>query len=213
MICVSLAAASADEILDNVAKVEFAEIRIDKSGLNAGDVRRVFGSAGKPLVATCRPGGRTEDERRDLLAAAVESGAAYIDLEVENPGRFNDGLIAAAREKHCKVIISYHNYEGTPMRLVMQQAMEEAFDQAADIAKLVCRVKTIQDCSRILSLYELKKNILALGLGDIGVVTRIAAPFLGAPFTYASLAPGRETAEGQPDYETMKSIFELLKRA
>jgi len=213
MICVSLAGSSVDEILESLKTLEFAEIRLDKSGLAEGEVRRLFSSSKVPLIATCRPGTMPDPDRFKLLRAAIDSGAAYVDVEIGNPPDLMADLLSLAKEKQCRFIISRHYYQETPMRLVLQQAIDEAFDRGADIAKLVCQVKNFQDCSRLLSLYELKKNILALGLGKIGVLTRIAGPFLGAPFTYASLAPGKETAEGQPDFETLKSILALLEHA
>ncbi len=212
MICVSLAASSADEILKLLEKLEFGEIRLDLCGLSLDEVRRVYSSARIPLVATCRPGTLPDAERYEQLLAAIDSGAAYVDIEIANPPEIIEKIVARAREKACRVIISYHNYKETPMKLVLQQAIDEAFDYGADIAKLVCRTRSIQDCSRLLSLYELRKNILALGLGELGApLTCIAAPRLGAPFTYAALAPGKETVEGQPDYETLRSVLVLLK--
>ncbi len=212
MICVSLFAPTADEVLGLVGKYQMAEVRLELCGLNADDVRRVYSSAGIPLVATCRPGRIPDEQRYELLAAAVDAGASYVDLEISNPPEIIERMVGLARGKSCKVILSYFNHKETPMKLVLQQAIDEAFDFGADIAKVVCRVRSIQDCSRLLSLYELRKNIMALGLGELGAsLTCIAAPRLGAPFTYASVAPGRETAEGQPDYETLKSVLGLLK--
>jgi len=52
-----------------------------------------------------------------------------------------------------------------------------------------------------------RDRVIALGLGPAGVVTRLAAPLLGAPFTYTSLRPGRETADGQLDWLTMDRIL------
>lgn len=63
----------------------------------------------------------------------------------------------------------------------------------------------------MLSLYESRKNVIALGMGPLGVITRIAAPFLGAPLTYASLAPGKETAEGQPDLKTLEAVMKFVR--
>ena len=109
------------------------------------------------------------------------------------------------------MIISYHNHEETPLRQALTLMVEECFDLGADIAKIVCRVQSPQDCVRLLSLYETRQNVIALGLGRLGVITRIAAPFLGAPLTYASLGPGKETAEGQPDYKTLETVMKFVR--
>lgn len=209
MICVSIAEPTLEDCLAAIKGLELAEIRIDKTSLTALDIKPLF-SAPVKLVATCRPGSRSEDERLGLLLAAVEAGAAYVDVEVGASPDFRTTVVAAAREKGCRVIISYHNEKETPLKQALLLIIEECFDFGADIAKVVCRVQTSQDCVRLLSLYETRKNVVALGMGKLGAITRIAAPFLGAPLTYASLAPGQETAEGQPDLKTMEAVMKFL---
>jgi 3-dehydroquinate dehydratase len=48
-------------------------------------------------------------------------------------------------------------------------------------------------------------------MGKEAQITRIAAPLLGAPFTYAALESGRETAPGQLDKDTLAALLKLLK--
>ncbi|HYA48846.1 MAG TPA: type I 3-dehydroquinate dehydratase, partial [Burkholderiales bacterium] len=190
--------------------LDFAEIRIDKTPLTLIEIKELFAEP-ITLIATCRPGTRPDEDRLAALLAAIASGAAYVDIEVEAPAAFRADVLAAAREKSCKVIISYHNNNETPLRHYLTQVIESCFDHGADIAKVICRVRNTQDCVRILSLYEARKNLIALGMGELGVITRIAAPFLGAPLTYAALAPGKETAEGQPDLATLQAVLKLVK--
>jgi 3-dehydroquinate dehydratase-1 len=210
MICVSLAEPTLADCRAALQGLEMAEIRIDKTNLSLVEVKELFASHPR-LIATCRPGSRSGEERLAALLAAVDAGAAYVDIEVGAEPALRDAVMAAARTKDCRVIISYHNHEETPLRHFLLQTIEQCFDEGADIAKVVCRVQSPQDCVRILSLYESRKNLIALGLGELGVITRIAAPFLGAPLTYASLASGKETAEGQPDLETLKTVMKFLK--
>jgi 3-dehydroquinate dehydratase len=48
-------------------------------------------------------------------------------------------------------------------------------------------------------------------MGEKGKLSRVTALLLGSPLTYASLKEGRETAEGQIDYKSLKKILPLLK--
>ena len=48
-------------------------------------------------------------------------------------------------------------------------------------------------------------------MGSKGRITRIAAPLLGSPFTFASISKGKETAEGQIEKDTLERIVRLLK--
>ncbi len=210
MICVSIAEQTLEDCLTAIKGLEMAEVRIDKTALSLVDITRLFGEPVK-LVATCRPGRRTDEERLAALLAAVEAGAAYVDIEVDAAEPLRQAVLAAARKKGCKVIVSYHNFTETPLRHYLLQIIEDCFDRGADIAKVICRVQNSQDCVRILSLYESRKNLVALGMGPLGVITRIAAPFLGAPLTYASLGAGKETAEGQPDLQTLQAVMKFLQ--
>lgn len=210
MICVSIAEPTLDDCLAAVKGLDFVEVRVDKTGLSLVDVKQLFAESVK-MIATCRPGTRTEDERLAILLAAVAAGAAYVDIEVDAPRASREAVLAAARGKGCRVIVSYHNFTETPLKHHLLQVIEECFDLGADIAKIICRVQNSQDCVRMLSLYESRKNVIALGMGPLGVITRIAAPFLGAPLTYASLAPGKETAEGQPDLKTLEAVMKFVR--
>ena len=209
MICVSLAEPTLAACLAAIQGLELAEIRIDKTELSVAEVRRLFAEPGR-LIATCRPGSRSEEEREAVLIAAINAGAAYVDLEVGSSVSSWREILAAARPKGCQVIASYHNPTETPPGPLLLQVIDDCFGRGGDIAKVVCRVRTSQECARILSLYESKRDIIALGLGDLGLVTRIAAPFLGAPLTYACLAPGKETAEGQPDIKSLEAVMSFL---
>jgi 3-dehydroquinate dehydratase-1 len=210
MICVSIAEPTLDECRAALKGLELAEIRIDKTGLSVAELKELF-SAPLKLIATCRPGTRPDEARMEALLTAISAGAAYVDTEIDSPPQFRDRILAAAKEKHCRIIVSYHNHNETPLKQVLLLTIEECFDLGADIAKVVCRVQSVQDCARLFSLYETRKNVVALGLGKLGLITRIAGPFFGAPLTYACLAPGKETAEGQPDIASLRAVLKLIE--
>ncbi len=115
MICVSLAESSVTECLRALKGIEFAEIRIDKMSLDVNDLKKIFSSHPR-LIATCRPGVMAEATRISLLKEAIGAGAAYIDIEVETSDASKREIVQAARNKGCRVIISYHNLIKTPAR-------------------------------------------------------------------------------------------------
>jgi len=186
------------------------EIRLDLTPLSDQEIEKIFSQSVK-LVATCRPGKLSEDKRKALLKKSIESGADYADIELEATDSYKKELIDAAKKNSCKVIISYHNNEKTPSRGELDQVVGWCFDSGADIAKIACLVSTPAESARILSLYDNDRPVIAIGMGEAGRFTRVAAPFLGAPFTYASLSSGKETAEGQIDKKTLEDLLERLK--
>jgi len=213
LICVSLNEPDYPAIvrvLDGL-KAEMAEIRLDGARLTPEEVGQLF-SRPLPLVATFRPGENVADrERMETLALAVRAGARYLDLELESVPLGRGELIPLARAHGCRVIVSHHDERETPARDRLEEIIEACFAAGADIAKIACRIRTRADCARILSLYEGGRALIALGMGRLGIVTRIAAPILGAPFTYAAPDGGRPVAEGQLDWTTTRDLLKILE--
>jgi 3-dehydroquinate dehydratase-1 len=210
MICVSIAEPNLRACRRALRGIDLAEIRLDRMRLTGEEIGALFSLPVK-LIAACRPGKATENARKSALLTAVEAGAAYVDIEVEASRAFRLDIRRAARRKGCRVIISYHNFAMTPSDEILKRMLQRCFAQGAEIAKVVCRVRSGLDCARILSLYKTRGKVIALGMGPKGVITRIAAPLLGAPFTYASLAPGKETAAGQLDWRRHKHIVDMIQ--
>lgn len=196
MICVSLAEPTAGACLRALEGVELAEIRLDKMRIGPAGVRTIF-SRHPRLIATCRPGALPEAGRRRLLFAAVEAGAAFVDIEIEADSRFRERLTAAARARNCRVILSHHDFRRTPPRAELEAVVDRAFASGADIAKIACQVRERRDNARLLGLLDLGRPLVVVGMGKRGRLSRIAAPLLGSLFSYATLSEGKETAEGQ----------------
>ncbi len=98
--------------------------------------------------------------------------------------------------------------EGTEGRMLQIVAL--CFESGGDIAKIACKVNSERDNARLLGLLDSGRDVIVIGMGEKGRITRIVAPLLGSPFTYAAPARGRETADGQPDRETMERYLRML---
>ncbi len=210
-ICVSVSEPDAGKALAALKGIPFAEVRLDAMKAGASEVRRIF-SAKSVLIATCRPGaGRTDDERKSLLFAAIDAGAKYVDVEVDASDAYKSEIAAAAKKKGCTLIISYHNYEKTPSRAELEQIVGWCFDSGAQIAKIACKSNSTQDNARLLGLLDSSRRLVVIGMGAKGKITRIAAPLLGSPFTFASFGKGKETAEGQMGRKTLEKLMGVLE--
>jgi len=215
MICPSLAINNFEHLSEVVKEIELAEVRIDLCRLNKKEIARIFSSQAN-LIATCRPGLFNESERLLLLKEAIISGAGYVDLEIDSPASTKKDILKTAVSRECQVIMSYHNDTGTPTIAKLKRIVRQCFGEGADLCKIACHCLSIKDMMRILSLYgefeDYKGKIIALGTGDKAVLTRIVAPFFGAPFTYASLSEAERTAEGQLSFEKMKTLISHLEK-
>ncbi len=210
MICVSLKEKNAEKLTQILKKVEFAEIRLDSGGITLAEVRKIF-SGHSNLIATCRPGALNDTDRKIFLLTAAKAGAAYLDIEVESDNAFKHDLIREARAQGCRIIVSYHNHQQTPDRAELDCIISRCFDSGADLAKIACHVRTIQDNARLLGILSGTRPIVVIGMGRLGKITRIAGPLLGSPFTYASFGEGKETAPGQINHLKLAEILKRLK--
>ncbi|MBN2482468.1 MAG: type I 3-dehydroquinate dehydratase [Bacteroidales bacterium] len=187
-------------------QVEIAEIRLDLTEFSDAETEQVF-AVKKKLIATCRPCNYSDEQRAHKLKIAIKAGASIVDIEYESPVAYRNDLMEYAREYHCDVMISYHNYECTPSLADLEKIMQDCFEMGANIAKIATMVNMNRDNSKILSLYKAPGRLVAIGMGELGMISRIVAPFLGAEFTYASPDEGEPTAPGQIRYSKLNEFI------
>lgn len=210
MICVSVAETGIAACLKRLDSLSFAEVRIDAlKEARAGDMPRIF-TGEKRMIATCRPGRYSEAARRDLLKSALESGAAYVDIELGTEKSMRRDLLAAAHGRGAELIVSHHDYDRTPLPDRLHKLVDQCFAEGADIAKIACRVRVRRDAARLLGLLDDSRSLVVVGMGEMGRIVRAVAPVLGGVFTYASLEVGMETAPGQPDKSSMERMIDDL---
>jgi 3-dehydroquinate dehydratase-1 len=211
MICISLVNKSYSECLKIIRKEEMVEVRMDLLDLNVRQVRKLF-KASPRLIATFRKGIATDAKRFEYLSEAVSSGAAWVDIDLLTDESFRTELLRIASEKNCQVIVSYHNFALTPSYIDLVNIARECMLKGGALVKIACQVTSRKDVLNLLTLYDLDMRLIAIGMGNMGRITRIAAPFLGAEFTYASYETGEEAAPGQLGREEMRQILNLLNK-
>ncbi len=215
MICVSMDEQYGVNYLINLNNINFAEIRMERMALAEDDIRKIF-SQSVTFIATCRPVNIDDQKRREYLIAAIEAGARYVDIEIESDKAYREELIKKARVQDCKVIISFHDYEKTPSEEKLNSIVSLCFSEGADIVKVACKVNSAADCARLLGLLgreDRKGRLIVIGMGEKGKITRIVAPLLGSPFTFASAEESKKTAEGQIEKRLLERIMGFLKDA
>jgi 3-dehydroquinate dehydratase-1 len=210
MICVSLREADPAELLAALDGLELVEIRLEALEPLPADLRSLFARAGA-TVATMRPGRHDDELRAATMIAAIHAGASYVDVELDAPAVLRDTVIAAARRRGCRVIVSHHDHQRTPSSDELALLVDACFEAGADLAKLACQVRAPAEAARLLSLLDDPRPVIPIGMGELGRPTRVIAPLLGAPFTYAALARGRETADGQYDAARLAELLEGVR--
>ena len=208
-ICVSIGKVPYDAIAGILNQAEMAEIRLDLAALSEDEIKAVF-SAHDNLIATCREGDYNDMERARMLELAIEYGAAWVDVEADSAPGWRERMIKLVKSSDAGLILSNHFYSHTPSPSELKKSVNDMLEAGADIAKIASLVNHPSDASALLGLYTIPGKVVAVGMGPSGVITRIAAPFLGAPFTFASPADDQMTAGGQIEHREMAALIERI---
>jgi 3-dehydroquinate dehydratase I len=209
MICISLSSQSFDECVKAFGKSQFTELRIDLLELSWDQLKTLF-SMKRETIATCRPGKYNDIQRIAILKMAIDAGAMYIDIEYESEVAYREELVKYAKSRGTLVIISYHDYVSTPSKPELIDIIVKSKAMQADRVKIATKANTFKDNSRILSLYEDCDCLIAFCMGKLGKITRVAAPKLGADFTFVAYSREGATAPGQFTLEEMKDIYKCF---
>lgn len=225
MICTTIHNKTYAEILSILDDpfVEMAEIRLDKNELSEEEIKELFGSCEKPLIATYRVDKQPTlrefniewEKALRLMGQAVEAGARYVDVDLTAPVNISKYFQKLCRKTGTELIRSFHDFEKTPDLEFLQQAAARCFRYGADVAKIVTTATENNDSDRILSLYTAaapegqdypRTRLIAFAMGQAGAQTRVDCLRNGAPFTYA--AYDEPAADGQiPVTEMHEKVY------
>jgi len=185
--------------------VRLVEIRLD--AMEVMDLAALVAGSPVPLLFTCRSaadgGGFTEGEqvRRDILHAACEAGAAWVDVELDAAAEFAD-------RGRTKLIVSHHDFEGTPDDL--PALARRLADAGADVAKLVTTANEPADVIRVMAcLADAEFPLAAHTMGAAGFPGRILAARFGSEILYGAARGGALGAAGQPTVRQLIADYGL----
>ena len=219
-ICVSVAAATADELIRQIRRAaelaDIIEVRFDSLARTEFDptdmqrailvLTRILKSTDKPVITTYRPKSQggfrelTNEERSNFWNSGHET--AYCDVE--------EDMIEHSAHWAGK-ICSFHDFSGVP------NDWEGTFDRLAQTdagnIKIAAMADDAADCIPIWNLLDRARNagkqITTIAMGEAGKWTRILGLANGAFMTYASLERGSETASGQLTIYDVLNVYRV----
>ena len=205
-ICICLGDIDRSTALEVLKSEALCELRLDL--LQEIEPFAELLTAGAKLVVTCRPNGKQPDSIRvELFKAAIKHAVYAIDLDLDDP------LLPSLKEQilssHVKLILSYHNFLNTPEIEKLNELRDSAFNTGANIFKLATQVNNKNDVIRLLSLLEDKREQIIIGMGELGKVVRVTAPYLGSVFSYVGTSNSK-TAPGQLSSLELKECWKIL---
>lgn len=156
----------------------------------------------------------TADAVRETgIQTAIESNLVdYIDVELENNEAFLEKIKAALKHHKTRWIVSHHNFDKTPSIEEIETIYAAMENTGGDVLKLAVMPGSAQDIRHLMKATlthneGTEKSMIAIAMGSLGGLTRIATELCGGSLTYA--AGMGKTAPGQL---TLEEIIDLRKR-
>jgi 3-dehydroquinate dehydratase-1 len=192
----------------------FAEARVDLfQDRSAEGVRAVVRRVGRVLpvlltVRSSKEGGAWEgdDAGRLALYRALLPDVAAVDVELAAAIRAE--VVRAARRAGRTVVLSHHDFRGTPSDRVLDGVVARAEKAGADVTKIATVVPDDRAVARLAAVFARhpESRLVLIGMGAHGQKTRVFFPALGSLFTFTAL--GRSTAPGQLGFRAMLAELE-----
>lgn len=213
---------------------DLVELRIDEvfSGGEEIETRRILrlvADCPLPTIVTCRSsseGGSYDGDEMARVSLYERLGTAsgkgehpprYLDFEldaytksenirqkinlaVDHPGQ--------TRDLSTALILSNHDFQQRPADL-HRRVLRMREQPAAKVHKFAFRARSLRDNLELFELLAQRDTpMIALGMGEFGLISRVLAPKFGAFLTFAALRPAGATAPGQP---TLGELLDLYR--
>jgi 3-dehydroquinate dehydratase-1 len=156
-----------------------------------------------PLIGTVRENKRTENDRIALFAKILPLVDA-IDIEIDAP--IAAKVIAMASKK--TIIVSEHDFSGTPKNAVLGRIVRRASALGCDIVKIAALARSREDVVRLLEfIRRCTIPIVAFSMGEYGSISRVLSMLFGSLYSYGFIK-----AANAPGQVHIRALIEELRR-
>lgn len=168
---------------------------------------RTKGEGGEKTIST--------EEYFTMLERLIPTGLVdAIDIELFFEQERMVRTIEFAKMHNVTVVMSNHDFNGTPEREVIVGRLLKMKESHADIPKIAVMARTSGDVLNLLaataevkSLYP-NDPLITIAMGPLGAVTRACGSVFGNAITFASA--GKSSAPGQIEVHTLKKILDAI---
>ncbi|WP_019913461.1 type I 3-dehydroquinate dehydratase [Paenibacillus sp. HW567] len=177
-----------------------------------------------PLIFTfrsAREGGEREISAEYYIRLnQAAAGSGHVDIiDVELAGEEADvrGLIAAAHACGVFVIVSNHDFDGTPSEEEMVSRLRRAQELGGDLPKIAVMPQNAGDVLTLLAATNTMQEqyadrpIITMSMAGEGVISRLAGEIFGSALTFG--AAHKPSAPGQVAVAELRKALELLHRS
>lgn len=149
--------------------------------------------------------------KRKEVISTMKGSEAIVDLDIDLN---HEELIYLNRKQRIKLIVSYHNYFVTANEEDLYKITSRILSYKPDIIKIATMCKKPDDALLLLQLLRKLKNenrkCIVLGMGQEGIITRIAGVLWGNELSYTPINSGGATAAGQMTKRESEKLLNLI---
>lgn len=192
----------------------FVELRVDYiKNINLEMLSIIAKRTNKRSILCCRAkkeGGNFEgtlEKQNEILQMGNNLGFNYLDIDFAIADKIT------IQNKKVKSILSYHNFKKTPNLKELKTIASHMKNFKPDILKFAVMANSKIDVKILFQLLINKKeneNMIVLGMGKQGKITRLLSPLLGAYLTFASLKE-TQSAPAQITYQVMENFYNNIQ--
>lgn len=204
--------------------VEWRGDYLEASGIGdyldaARELRSVLGTP--PVLFTFRTaaeGGQRPidpDAYAELNIALIESGLIQaVDIELGLDEAAADRVLDAADAAGLPVVGSSHDFAGTPNAAEIVRRLGAMRERGMAIAKIAVTPQSPDDVLTLLAACRAMTQrhpdtpVLAISMGGLGLVSRLAGQVFGSCATFAMV--GRPSAPGQVPVDALQPVLRLI---
>lgn len=157
------------------------------------------------LLLTIR---ETTTMRGETRLAAFQHLTPLVDaIDVEFEASDRERLAQIAHSAGRLTLLSTHDFEKAPSDEALAAVIAEARRLRAAAAKIAVFVGETQDLQRLFRLLTTTQPLplIVIAMGELGMISRLAAPFLGSLYSYGYLE--RPNAPGQLSVAELNELF------
>jgi 3-dehydroquinate dehydratase/shikimate dehydrogenase len=196
----------------------FLEFRLDylpKPGLAVPKIRTFFEiNPHAVVIATCRraaSGGKfkgTVPAQLEVLAKAAGAGCQLVDVELQTALKIKPPQLQKLRGQ-AAVVLSFHDFNATKK---LEETLAKMEGYPADFYKIVSTATTLSDNVAMMKFLEKQSDrhsLVALCMGEQGIISRVLGVRAGSAFTFAAVSPDERTAPGQVTAQDLRSVYRI----
>jgi 3-dehydroquinate dehydratase-1 len=202
-------------------RIDYLDFATDSAKVAALGKQVAQAVHGKPLILTFR----TKAEGGVKAIADADYGTLYtalikerfidlLDVEMFRDPQVVQQVVAEAHNAGIKVVMSSHDFKGTPSTEEIVARLRKQDSMGADVLKIAVMprnpadvIKLLDATAQVRANYSLKPQ-LNMSMGGLGAISRLGGEVFGSDLTFGMI--GEPSAPGQVEVNELRQVLDVI---